>query len=49
MWNVKTKVVPIIIGSSGAISKSLGNYLSNIPRKHDIKPYWAPGTSFGKC
>jgi hypothetical protein len=31
MWNVKTKVLPIIIGSTGAISKSLGNYLSNIP------------------
>jgi len=28
MWNVKTKVVSVIIGATGAISKSLSQYLS---------------------
>ena len=37
MWNVKTKVIPIIIGATGTISKSFRQYLSNIPGKHDIK------------
>ena len=37
MWNVKTKVIPVIIGATGTISKSLGKYVSNIPGKHDIK------------
>jgi hypothetical protein len=34
MWNVKTKVIPIIIGATGTISKSFRQYLSNIPGKH---------------
>jgi hypothetical protein len=37
MWNVKTKVTPVIIGATGTISKSLRKYLSSIPGKHDIK------------
>jgi hypothetical protein len=38
MWNVKTKVIPIIIiGATGTTSKSFRQYLSNIPGKHDIK------------
>ena len=37
MWNVKARVIPVIIGATGTISKSLGQYLSNIPRKHEIK------------
>jgi hypothetical protein len=37
MWNVKTKVIPVIIGATGTISKSLRKYLTNIPGKHDIK------------
>jgi hypothetical protein len=37
MWNVKTKVTPVIIGATGTISKSFRKYLSNIPGKHDIK------------
>jgi hypothetical protein len=37
MWNVKAKVIPIIRGATGTISKSLGQYLSNIPGKHEIK------------
>ena len=33
MWNVKTKVIPVIIGATGTISKSFRKYLSNIPGK----------------
>ena len=31
MWNEKAKVIPVIIGATGTISKSLRQYLSNIP------------------
>jgi stalled ribosome rescue protein Dom34 len=34
MWNVKTKVIPVIIGATGTISKSLTKYLNNVPSKH---------------
>jgi hypothetical protein len=37
MWNVKVKVIPAIIGATGTISKSLRQYPSNIPEKHEIK------------
>ena len=37
MWNVKAKVKPVITGATGTISKSLKQYLSNIPGKHEIK------------
>jgi len=37
MWNVKTKVIPVIIGATGTISKSFRKYLSNIPGKHEVK------------
>jgi hypothetical protein len=37
MWNVKTKVMPVIIRATGTISKSLRKYLSSIPGKHKIK------------
>ena len=37
MWNVKAKVIPVIIGVTGTISKLLREYLSNIPGKHKIK------------
>jgi hypothetical protein len=37
MWNVETKVTPVIIGATGTISKSFRKYLPNIPGKHDIK------------
>jgi hypothetical protein len=37
MWNVKTRVTPVIIGATGTISNSFRKYLSNIPVKHDIK------------
>jgi hypothetical protein len=37
MWNVKTRVIPVIIGATGTISKSLKKYVSDIPGKHDFK------------
>jgi len=37
MWNVKTKVIPVIIGATGTISKSCRKYVSNIPGKHEVK------------
>ena len=37
MWNVKAKVIPVITGATGIMSKSLRQYLSNIPEKHEIK------------
>jgi hypothetical protein len=37
MWNVKTKVKPVIIGATGTISESFTKYLSSVSGKHDIK------------
>jgi hypothetical protein len=37
MWNVKTKVTPVIIGATGTITKSFRKYLSSIPGKHEVK------------
>jgi len=53
MWNVKAKVIPVIIGATGTISKSLRQYLSNIPGKHEIKelqkqPCWTLHAYCGK-
>jgi hypothetical protein len=37
MWNVKTKVIPVIIGATGTISNSFRKYVNNIPGKHEVK------------
>jgi len=37
MWNVKTKVIPVIRRATGTISKSFRKYVSNIPGKHEVK------------
>jgi len=37
MWNVKTKVMPVITGANGTISKSFRKYVSNITGKHEVK------------
>jgi hypothetical protein len=37
MWNVKTKLIPVITGATETLSKSLRQYLSNTPGKHEIK------------
>ena len=37
MWNVKARVIPVIIGATGTISKSFRKYVSDIPGNNDIK------------
>ena len=37
MWNVKAKVIPVIIWASGTISESLRQYPSNLQGKNEIK------------
>jgi hypothetical protein len=36
-WNVKTRVIPVIIGATGTISKSFRKYVSTIPGNHEVK------------
>jgi hypothetical protein len=37
MWNVKTKVILVIIGATVTISKSFRKYVSNISGNHEVK------------
>jgi len=37
IWNVNTKVIPVIIGATGTISKSFRKYVSKIPGNHEVK------------
>jgi hypothetical protein len=37
MWNVKTRVITVIIGTAGTISKSFRKYVSTIPGNHELK------------
>jgi hypothetical protein len=37
IWNVKARVIPVIIGETGTISISCRKYVSDIPRNHDVK------------
>ena len=37
MLNVTAKVIPVILGATGTVSKSLRQYLSNVPAKGEIK------------
>jgi hypothetical protein len=37
MWNVKARVIPVVIGATGAISKSFRKYVTNITGNHDVK------------
>jgi len=37
MWNVKTKVIPVIKGATGTMSKSFRKHMSNKPGKHEVK------------
>jgi hypothetical protein len=36
MWNMKCFVIPVIIGATGIVSKSLQKYLETIPGQHSI-------------
>jgi hypothetical protein len=37
MWNVKTRVIPVITGATGTISKSFRKYVGTIPGNHEVK------------
>jgi hypothetical protein len=37
MWYVKTRVIPVIIGATGTISKSFRKYVSIIPGNHYVR------------
>jgi len=37
MWNVKTKVIPVIISATGTISKSFRKYVINLSGNHEVK------------
>jgi hypothetical protein len=37
MWNVRTRVIPVIIGATGTLSKSFRKYVSTIPGNHEVK------------
>jgi hypothetical protein len=37
MWNVKTRVIPVIIGETGTISNSFRKYVSTIPGNHEVR------------
>jgi hypothetical protein len=37
MWNVKARVIPVIIGATGTISKSFRKYMSDIRGNDDVK------------
>jgi hypothetical protein len=37
MWNVRTKVIPAILGATGTISKSFRKYVSNITENNEVK------------
>jgi hypothetical protein len=37
MWNVKIRVIPVVIRATGTISKSFRKYVSTIPGNHDVR------------
>jgi hypothetical protein len=36
MWNLKCRIIPIIIGATGIVARSLKKNLEAIPGKHSI-------------
>jgi hypothetical protein len=37
MWKIKTRVIPVIIGATGTISKPFRKYVSSIPGNHEVR------------
>jgi hypothetical protein len=37
MWNVKTRVIPVIIGATGTFSKSFRKYMRTIQGNHEVR------------
>jgi hypothetical protein len=50
-WNVKTRVIPVITGVTGTISKSFSAPYQETMKLRNYRklPYWALHTYFGKC
>jgi hypothetical protein len=36
MWNLKCMIIPVIIGATGVVTRSLSNNLEAVPGKHSI-------------
>jgi hypothetical protein len=36
MWNMRSFVIPVIIGATGTVARGLRKYLEEIPGKHSI-------------
>lgn len=36
MWKMKTKTIPIVIGTTGIVSKNITKYLDQIPGEHRL-------------
>jgi hypothetical protein len=36
MWNLKCMIIPVIIGATGVVTRSLGKNLEAVPGKHSI-------------
>jgi hypothetical protein len=36
MWNLKCVIIPVIIGATGVVTRSLGKNLEAVPGKHSI-------------
>jgi len=52
MWNVKTTVIPVLIGATWTISKSFRKYVTyheTMTLSYRKQPHWALHTYFGKC
>jgi hypothetical protein len=37
MWNIKARVIPVIIGATATISKSFRKYVSSIAGNHEFR------------
>jgi len=37
VWNITTKVIPVVIRAAGTSSKSFRKYLNIMPEKHEFK------------
>jgi RNase P/RNase MRP subunit POP5 len=37
MWNAQSRVIPVITGVTGTISRSLKKYVSTVPGNHEVR------------
>jgi hypothetical protein len=55
MWNTKCFVIPVVIGTTGTVTRGLRKYLEEIPGKHSVDSLqktlssWEHHTYQGKC